>query len=73
MDQLTRERREGHVFQGFEEGLLTFPPTFKYDLESDAFDTSKKQRTPSWTDRILYRWATAALFPPIWQPAAPSP
>ena len=32
-----------------------FPPTYKYDVGSDEYDTSEKARTPSYTDRILWR------------------
>lgn len=53
-DQLTSEIRYGHVFQGFSEGQITFPPTFKYDKRSHQFDTSAKSRCPAWTDRVLY-------------------
>ena len=38
----------------FREGPLTFLPTYKYDAECEIYDTSKKMRVPSWTDRILY-------------------
>ena len=39
----------------FSEGEINFKPTFKYDKECDVYDTSKKMRVPSWTDRILYK------------------
>ena len=39
----------------FSEGQITFNPTYKYDDNSDIYDTSKKQRVPSWTDRILFQ------------------
>jgi phosphatidylinositol-bisphosphatase len=39
----------------FEEGKITFPPTFKYDIGRDIFDSSKKRRCPAWTDRILFQ------------------
>ncbi|EQC34021.1 hypothetical protein SDRG_08237 [Saprolegnia diclina VS20] len=53
-DQLTKERDAQRVFQRFHEGPLHFRPTYKFDKGSDAYDTSAKQRIPSWTDRILY-------------------
>ncbi|KNC81373.1 hypothetical protein SARC_06298, partial [Sphaeroforma arctica JP610] len=53
--QLQSARDRGLVFQGFEEGEIIFAPTYKYDVNSDTYDTSEKQRTPSWTDRILWR------------------
>ena len=53
-DQLHRQRRLKRAFVRFEEGSIRFPPTYKYDCGADCFDTSKKQRCPAWTDRILY-------------------
>mmetsp|Transcript_904 Transcript_904/g.1169 ORF Transcript_904/g.1169 Transcript_904/m.1169 type:complete len:125 (+) Transcript_904:357-731(+) len=43
------------AFQGFEEGPITFLPTYKYDIDADVYDTSKKRRVPSYTDRILFK------------------
>ncbi|CAO1634899.1 unnamed protein product [Parajaminaea phylloscopi] len=51
-DQLHRSRDV--AFVGYHEGALTFPPTYKYDVGSDVYDTSEKQRIPAWTDRILF-------------------
>ncbi|KAI8337899.1 Endonuclease/exonuclease/phosphatase [Chlamydoabsidia padenii] len=54
-DQLIREMNQGNVFQGYEEGLITFMPTYKYDNGTDVYDTSEKQRVPGWTDRIVFK------------------
>ncbi|KAJ1033041.1 hypothetical protein NDA16_000320 [Ustilago loliicola] len=54
-DQLRRSKEAGEVFPGYEEGPITFAPTYKYDNGSDQYDSSEKQRIPAWTDRILYR------------------
>ena len=54
-DQLMQEMMKGHVFAGFSEAPITFVPTYKYDAGKDRFDSSAKQRIPSWTDRVLYK------------------
>lgn len=43
------------TFVGFNEGQLTFAPTYKYDTFSDDYDTSEKCRAPAWTDRVLWK------------------
>ena len=52
-DQLTTEKRAMHVFSGFFEEEIHFPPTYKFNKNSIEYDTSKKKRVPSFTDRIL--------------------
>ena len=56
LDQLNIERKEGRVFKGFEEGVLNFPPTYKYQPGTDVFEQrpEKKLRAPAWCDRILW-------------------
>lgn len=54
-DQLRQRMKQGLVFEGFVEPVINFAPTYKYDLGTNVYDTSDKSRTPSWTDRILYR------------------
>lgn len=54
-DQLTQVLNEGQIFSNFCEPTLQFHPTYKYDVGTDLYDTSEKARTPSWTDRIIYR------------------
>lgn len=56
-DQLSTQREIKAVFEGFSEGPIRFPPTYKYDLFSDDYDTSEKARCPAWTDRVLWRRA----------------
>ncbi|XP_017781797.1 PREDICTED: synaptojanin-1-like [Nicrophorus vespilloides] len=62
-DQLRNQQKADNVFVGFDEGEITFPPTYKYDLFSDDYDTSEKCRAPAWTDRIL--WRRKPLFPDV--------
>ena len=51
---LIQQQRAFH--DGWEEGDITFLPTYKYDIGSlDMFDSSEKMRGPSFCDRILYR------------------
>lgn len=54
-DQLVVQKQAGSVFNDFTEGDITFPPTYKYDLFSEDYDTSEKCRAPAWTDRVLWR------------------
>ncbi|KAG5316298.1 INP5E phosphatase, partial [Acromyrmex insinuator] len=54
-DQLKNILNEGAVLRGFEEAPIMFPPTYKYDPGTQNFDSSSKQRTPAYTDRILFR------------------
>ncbi|XP_055712177.1 synaptojanin-1 isoform X1 [Phlebotomus papatasi] len=54
-DQLRKQQDAGQVFGEFLEGEITFPPTYKYDLFSDDYDTSEKARAPAWTDRVLWK------------------
>ncbi|KAG9261795.1 72 kDa inositol polyphosphate 5-phosphatase [Astyanax mexicanus] len=54
-DQLCKEIKEGSIFKGFQEAPIHFPPTYKFDIGCDVYDSTSKQRTPSYTDRILYR------------------
>jgi hypothetical protein len=54
-DQLLKELLQNTLFAGFQEGPLVFDPTYRYDIGTNVFDTSKKQRVPGWTDRVLYK------------------
>ncbi|XP_047945339.1 type IV inositol polyphosphate 5-phosphatase 7-like [Salvia hispanica] len=58
-DQLRMEQRRGRVFDGWREGKIYFPPTYKYSHNSDRYSgddlhPKEKRRTPAWCDRILW-------------------
>ncbi|KAF7126450.1 hypothetical protein RHSIM_Rhsim11G0011700 [Rhododendron simsii] len=58
-DQLSKELRSGRVFEGWKEGPITFPPTYKYEFNSDRYvgenpKEGEKRRSPAWCDRILW-------------------
>ncbi|KAK9197333.1 hypothetical protein WN943_005469 [Citrus x changshan-huyou] len=60
-DQLRREQEEGGVFQGWREGNIEFPPTYKYSSSNcnrysggGPNRSGEKPRTPAWCDRILW-------------------
>ncbi|KAG5177774.1 inositol 5-phosphatase [Tribonema minus] len=56
-DQLNLERKKGAAFADFEEGVLTFQPTYKYEVGTNHYDErpDKKLRAPAWCDRVLWR------------------
>eukprot|EP00040_Diaphanoeca_grandis_P006516 m.37726 g.37726 ORF g.37726 m.37726 type:complete len:582 (+) comp17745_c0_seq1:211-1956(+) len=54
-DQLKKEMTAENTFNHFSETQIKFKPTYKFDRNTTVYDTSEKQRVPSWTDRILVR------------------
>ena len=54
-DQLKNAQRALQAFNDFHEAPIAFAPTYKYDSGTSVYDTSEKARTPSWTDRVLWR------------------
>ena len=53
-DQLIRQKRDNPAFalKDFQETQLYFAPTFKYDIGTQNYDSSEKQRIPAWCDRV---------------------
>lgn len=55
-DQLKKELGKGCSFEGCVEGDISFPPTYKYEFNSENYvsdATESGRRTPAWCDRIL--------------------
>ncbi|KAK9340589.1 hypothetical protein LIPSTDRAFT_53905 [Lipomyces starkeyi NRRL Y-11557] len=63
-DQLLTQLKKNPSFRlrPFSESPITFPPTYKYDIGADTYDSSEKKRTPAWCDRIYYR-GPGKVFP----------
>ena len=55
LDQLIEQQRKSKAFVGYNEGEITFEPTYKYDIGTSEYDTGSDKRPPAWTDRILWR------------------
>jgi Phosphatidylinositol 5-phosphate phosphatase len=47
-DQLNQSKSSNDILEKYQEGAITFLPTYKYDSYSNVYDSSKKQRVPSW-------------------------
>ncbi|XP_075704876.1 phosphatidylinositol polyphosphate 5-phosphatase type IV-like isoform X2 [Rhinoderma darwinii] len=54
-DHLNEAKNNGSIFVGFKEHTIEFLPTYKFDIGTDTYDTSEKQRIPSYTDRVLFK------------------
>ncbi|OCU01598.1 inositol polyphosphate 5-phosphatase K [Xenopus laevis] len=67
-DQLNTAKIFEPVLNGFMEGPLTFPPTYKFDVSTNTYDTSSKKRKPAWTDRILWKMKNPIPQSPATQP-----
>lgn len=57
-DQLKNQQKRCPIMASFKEAEIKFKPTYKFDKNSDVYDTSPKKRTPSYTDRVLIRTHT---------------
>ncbi|KAI9831266.1 MAG: inositol polyphosphate 5-phosphatase [Phylliscum demangeonii] len=64
-DQLNLQMLAGLAFPFYSEARIMFPPTYRYDLGVDVYDSSyahavasmEKHRIPAWCDRVLYKGA----------------
>lgn len=57
-DQLQKQMSFCDAFEGFNEGKIFFPPTFKFERYRDEYardENGEIKRTPSYTDRILWK------------------
>ncbi|KAL3765762.1 hypothetical protein ACHAW5_005295 [Stephanodiscus triporus] len=61
-DQLLQTIALGQAFSNFNEGEITFLPTFKFDKGTSNYDTSHKQRVPAWTDRIVFHSSKVSVL-----------
>jgi len=52
-DELNRLLTENRILKQFTESKITFPPTYKFNINTTNYDSSAKRRKPAWTDRIL--------------------
>ncbi|KAL8249675.1 hypothetical protein R6Q59_006543 [Mikania micrantha] len=60
-DQLRMELMDGQAFEAWQEGTISFAPTYKYQLNCDEYygcgplaNKAKKKRAPAWCDRIIW-------------------
>lgn len=70
-DQCKAEMRQGRVFQNLREGVLSFPPTYKFNKNNTdplGYDTSEKRRVPAWCDRIFFRGTLRRDIPEVSTP-----
>lgn len=55
-DQLNSQKQTGQYnLTKYSEASISFAPSYSFDVGTDNYDSSEKQRVPSWCDRILWR------------------
>ena len=47
------------LLAGFAEGAIDFAPTYKFDKNSENYDSGLIKQSPAYTDRILLKGGTA--------------
>ncbi|KAH8873801.1 Inositol polyphosphate 5-phosphatase OCRL-1 [Schistosoma japonicum] len=53
-DELLKLMGNRSLFDGFQEPTINFAPTYKFDMNSNVYDSSDKNRVPSYCDRIIW-------------------
>ena len=53
-EELRSLQKENEILRDFKEGPLYFDPTYKYNFNSNEYDTSSQPRIPAWCDRVLF-------------------
>ncbi|XP_072489048.1 phosphatidylinositol polyphosphate 5-phosphatase type IV isoform X3 [Notamacropus eugenii] len=64
-DQLIKEMKKGSIFKGFREADIHFFPSYKFDVGKDSYDTTSKQRTPSYTVPVDFPLSAASALGPF--------
>ena len=54
-----RNIEEDPILTGFAESRIDFAPTFKFDKNSENYDSALIKQSPAYTDRILLKGGTA--------------
>ena len=60
-DQLKTTQKTDPIIGKFYEAPIKFNPTYKFNKDSEVYDTSAKKRVPSYTDRILVKTADTRM------------
>lgn len=55
LDELQQQIKLGRAFTGWTTPQPPFPPTYKVERDEPYMFHGKRNRIPSWTDRVLYR------------------
>ncbi|GAA50762.1 phosphatidylinositol-bisphosphatase [Clonorchis sinensis] len=61
-DELIKQCVSNRAFGSFREGPIAFAPTYKFDTNTNTYDSSEKNRIPSYCDRILWSGKLSELL-----------